>query len=694
MSSASAGSPSAAKLPAQDKFSCEKSVIGGVTLLAMHGTLNEGFEGRKLADSIKTKSVVIDMREVRRLASWGMSEWMDFLKRLDQRDVYITECSTYAVSQLNLVTGLLGQAKLVSFYAAYRCGNCNTPGESQIVIPRDRDVIPELPSSAIECAKCKGAAHIEEYPAAFFETVATRDAFDIADDVLALFRSRFKYDLAADITRFRAFSATQGNNTYVRISGRIAPKSIDKVVEACRNNTVLDLEQVIFNPADIEPWRMLIGGALAQVKGMQLLHCPAGFMSWVIEVRQLTEKLKARSCTDSTACDARRRRCRSSTSPRTSNSSSWACCRRRAAGVATAPSRRSPRPISTRGSACYQRATAIRSSRSSSPSRARCRRRSSRTSSLESSAKPPRRRVAAGGSCSAASSRSRSWAGSVGSRSIRGEDRTSSEWSSRRLDAGPSKPAPPSRPEWITAEAPASSYCHDMINRLICVGISPFRTNREAAEAEANDAALEELVHTVGLRISDDFFKQQVANHYAEARSKLLSALYAVETDRKGEPYAKALETVTAARKRVVDALRTSAVAAVPPKRTDWHWEEYAGEPGKPNEQLVFVLYDVGLDTVRALVDKYSSHVKAKGATFVTTFPGISWEYAIPMTGGMVVKAARWLPVEPTKIIQAAGGTALIDAVQLGKFLEEAHSKPVELTVAGPQGAAQLSVRP
>src|SRR5688572_5654223 len=127
--SASSGNPSAAKLPTPtDKFQSEKSVHGTVTLLTFRGTLNEGFEGRKIADGIKTKSLVIDMREVRRLASWGMSEWMDFLKRLEQRDVYLVECSTYAVSQLNLVTGLLGHAKLVSFYAAYRCGNCGTPG--------------------------------------------------------------------------------------------------------------------------------------------------------------------------------------------------------------------------------------------------------------------------------------------------------------------------------------------------------------------------------------------------------------------------------------------------------------------------------------------------------------------------------------------------------------------------------------
>ena len=50
---------------------------------------------------------------------------MDFLRFSADRDLYLVECSTYALSQINLITGLLGHGKLVSFYAAYRCGSCS-----------------------------------------------------------------------------------------------------------------------------------------------------------------------------------------------------------------------------------------------------------------------------------------------------------------------------------------------------------------------------------------------------------------------------------------------------------------------------------------------------------------------------------------------------------------------------------------
>src|SRR5262249_40641706 len=103
----------APKPPATEKFAVEKATFGRVTLLTLQGTLHNAFEGRRLAESIRTKKVVVSMRDVRRFASWGMTEWMDFLRISADSDLYIVECSTYAVGQINLVTGLLGHAKLV-----------------------------------------------------------------------------------------------------------------------------------------------------------------------------------------------------------------------------------------------------------------------------------------------------------------------------------------------------------------------------------------------------------------------------------------------------------------------------------------------------------------------------------------------------------------------------------------------------
>src|SRR5688500_2966081 len=203
----------AAPAAPRDKFFTEKNVHGSITYVTIGGTMNVDFIGKKFAKLIKTPKVVINMREVRRFASWGMTEWMDFMRMSADRDMYIVECSAYALSQLNLITGLLGHAKLVSYYTSFRCGKCGEESESQFIIPRDRDTIRDLPTTYQECRTCGGRARLEEYPAAFFETIAGRPPFDIDDEVLAFLRSHLNYDLAPDLNRFRAYRAVKGHYT-------------------------------------------------------------------------------------------------------------------------------------------------------------------------------------------------------------------------------------------------------------------------------------------------------------------------------------------------------------------------------------------------------------------------------------------------------------------------------------------------
>ena len=91
-----------------DAFSFEKSVHGDVTILTLKGTLNDAFDGRKVADAVKTKKAIVVMRGVRRFASWGMTEWLEFLRLRRDRDIYLVACSTYAVSQ-SISSPLLGR---------------------------------------------------------------------------------------------------------------------------------------------------------------------------------------------------------------------------------------------------------------------------------------------------------------------------------------------------------------------------------------------------------------------------------------------------------------------------------------------------------------------------------------------------------------------------------------------------------
>jgi hypothetical protein len=664
----------------QEKFAVEKATHGGVTLLTMHGTLNDAFEGRKVAESVRTKNLVVSMRDVRRFASWGMSEWMDFLRINAERNLLLVECSTYAVSQINLVTGLLGHGKLVSFYASYRCGSCNEELETLFLIPRDRDAIRELPGSHQECATCGGRARLEEYPAAFFETIADRPSFDIDDEALAFLRSHFKYDLAPDLTRFRAYRSLRNSYMYLRLSGSLTRLPPDVVAAASEGTVVADLETIVFDPADVSPWRAYLRTALPKLKSLQLLNCPPGFLGNAVVPEDLHDKLKVRTFALWYDC----LRCETTTAHMIDVAENL----EQLVG-GTAPTARCATCKSLLVPALTQdQITCLRSlpARDRDPALEKflSKARGEPASALENCLVPLQPKQAKG-----PAGRVMYVALGLTTLLVAGLAVVAWQlWKQREAPgvvggntpmtgSGVTAPQPPrpafERPDWVMSDIPSSGYCHDMINRLMCVGVSSYRPGRDEAVAEANDAALEELVNSIGLKITTPFFRQTIVPSYSDVRTKALSALQAADFDRTSAAYAKADTVVGKARERVVNILQLSGGAAAPAQRTDWYWEEYAAKKGG-TEFLVFVRYDVTLDAVKALVEKYSATTPVMDGNAMTAFPALAWKHADFTGGALFTKVGGPLAsagIAPQDVVMAVGEQRIGDVISLARRLDE-----------------------
>jgi hypothetical protein len=675
--------------PASDRYSFDRAVVGGITVLTLRGTLNEAFEGRKLAETTKTKQVVVDMREVRRFASWGMTEWMDFLRISAQREVYLVECSAYAVSQINLITGLLGQARLVSFYASFRCQTCSQEIETRFLIPRDREAIRELPGSHQECPRCGGEAPLEEYPAAFFETIAARPAFDIDDEVLDYFRTHFKYDLAPDLTRFRAHRRRRNAYTYLRFSGSLGLLPVEPLVAASEGTTVVDLVGTVYSPVEIGPWRAYVQAALAKVQALHLLDCPPGFFESAVAIEDLHDKLKVRTFALLYEC----LRCNTAIPYMVDVAENLEHLAAGVAPPAQCPSCQTPLVAQmTPEQVTHLRALPARD-RDAELDGFLAKVRSEPSEKLENclaaSARKPARSGGPSRAVYVALGLSVLLLGGLGAVAI-------GMWKERESAppaavVTPPVPAPPdaptfTRPDWILSDVPASAYCHELINRVICVGVSTYRPTRDDAVAEANDAALEELVAAVGLKISDPVFRESVVPAYNDVRAKAMSALQAADIDRNGAKYAEAAEVVRKARKRVAELLQVSGGAAVPSQRSDWYWEEYAGEKGKANEVLVFVRYDITGDAMKALVEKYSAATPVLGASATTAFPAVAWQSADFTGGAMLTKTGRPFSsagITAQSVVMAVGDQRVIDVPGFARRLEEwkQGTGDLELTV-------------
>lgn len=683
-----------------DKFATEKATFGGITFLTLHGTLDQAFEGRKIADSIHTKKVVVNLRNVRRFASWGMSEWMDFLRINAGRELYLVECSTYAMSQINLVTGLLGHAKLVSFYASYRCGSCSEEHETLFLIPRDREMIRDLPGSHRECPTCGGRARLEEYPAAFFDTIAERPAFDIDDEALEFFRSQLNYGLVPDLNRFRAFRRVHKGYTYLRLSGSLATLPSEPLVAATEGTTVVDLEGIVFDPGySLSEWRAYLRAALFKVKSLQLVSCPIGFLEHAVGPQDLRDKLKVRTFALSYDC----LRCETTLAHMVDVAENLEQLVGGTAPTALCPTCGSSLvAIPSASQVAFMRALPARD-RDPALDKFLATARAEPSDKLENclvalptklpSAAPGTRRLLylvlglamllIGGLAAVIVTLLKQRAEPV-------------VVTPAPVAAVAPKPAAPTfeRPAWIMSDIPSSAYCHDMINRLMCIGVSSYRPTRDEAVAEASDAALEELVSAVGLRISDPFFRETVVAGYAAARAKALSALQATDLDQTSPAYVAANDVVTKVRRRVVEILRASGGAAVPSQRSDWYWEEYAAKKGG-TETLVFVRYDVTLDAVKSLVDKYSAATPVLGSAAMTAFPALAWRYPDFAGGAMLSRVGHPMSdagVASQNVVTAVGEHRVVDAASLARRIEESKQATEDLKLMVKAGDAPAHV--
>ncbi|HEU5059210.1 MAG TPA: hypothetical protein VFU21_21910, partial [Kofleriaceae bacterium] len=248
------------------------------------------------------------------------------------------------------------------------------------------------------------------------------------------------------------------------------------------------------------------------------------------------------------------------------------------------------------------------------------------------------------------------------------------------------------RPVWITSDNPGTASCTDNVNRLSCVGISPYVESREEGRLEASNAALEEMVNSIGLKIDSEVFQNRVRPLYEDARAQGLNELEKVRGAPGGADHKRAREKVASARKAVAQALVATGGAAAPAQQAAWFWEEYTKTSGTGNEFLVFVRYDINLSAMKSLMISYSDVIDAGGgARVMTMFPGIPWAMPAATGGALVTRSAgdfARLGIPEHAVVTAVDGKPVSTAPDLVARLRKAGGK-AKLTVVFPDGSVK-----
>jgi hypothetical protein len=602
---------------------------------------------------------------------------MNFMRANPDSDLYLVECSVYAVNQINLVTGLIGHAKIVSFYSPYRCSACEEEFESLILVPEDRNSIRELADASQPCPACGGASKMDKYPETVCQSILERAQYDIDDEVVAVLRTRLRYNVIPDLARFRAYRKQDKAYNFLKMSGSIARMPPDALARAAEGVTVIDVGAVTFAGADVTPWRKFVASAVTTASAIQLLDCPPTFLENAVTLEDLQGKIRIRTFALPYHCP----NCHTTTANLVDVAPNLEALTEGNIPIARCQTCN----LELAATCSPHEAMLLRQLpvRENDPELERflARARMEPNEKLEDAlvARPPK--VAP----KQAGTRSMYLVAGLAGLLVAGLGLVAFIlWSAKDQPAsgennGPImviQPKPTQtfkRPDWITSDLPASAFCQDMINRISCVGVSSYRPNRTDAVAEANDAALEEMVDSIGLKITDQAFKDGVLPGYTKARNKALGALQAADVDRKSATYAATSDVVRKARKRVVEIFQASGGPAVPSTRTDWYWEEYAADKGT-TEFLVFVRYDITIDQAKQMVERYVVTTQAGGNAMTTAFPSLAWQYA-DFAGGAVMShaggALAAAKIAPKHIVMGWGDQRVTDAPGLAKMLDD-----------------------
>ena len=101
----------------------------GFTTVEFLGAIDEKAEFAQLRSGLEGH-VVFHLAGVRRINSFGVREWVNFVRDLPGvTELTLTHCSPAIVAQLNMIYSFRGKARVRSFYAPYACSRCEREEE-------------------------------------------------------------------------------------------------------------------------------------------------------------------------------------------------------------------------------------------------------------------------------------------------------------------------------------------------------------------------------------------------------------------------------------------------------------------------------------------------------------------------------------------------------------------------------------
>ena len=643
-------------------------VDDAITYVRFDGTVGEQFNGKALAGKLKTKTIVLQLAEVKRITSFGIREWIEFMDTLAKRadDIIMVECASKIVDQVNMVANFTGPARVFSFFAPYRCDYCDEDNRVIMQIDRDWEVIKSMRPPELPCNQCGQPQNFDEDPVTYFSHIINQGQIELPEPVRVLLAapSTYRPSVVVMNRRVAVDKLIQGNFTHILLSGDLDssfPRR--KLADGLEGTVVIDLASMgKLDPAGAAEWRSFLQMITPATDAIYITGMPPGFLEKLGDIADLGAKTQLLTFSMLYTCS----RCGVSLPYKVDVESTHELlrfatppemeCRECQAPASCAASRTALQHLSRlpKPSLSAEARAFVESVKGRKPKR----------SSTESGVVGGRRRSRGSGPLLTILAFIAALAAAA---AVYLYTQKSGENVVEKGMGKPVKTSAKERPAWLTSDTPASGECKtDKSLQITCVGVSSLAEDQNKGGTQAREAAVEAAMRAIGLLIEDDAWAEQIGAPYHRIRQSKLTEFFNEGLREPGSlRYQRSLEAVINGRRAVVRAVQKTAGELMNTEKTQAeYWERYAPGGVDGPRFLVFVQYQIPGDIVEQLIDLYSKPVEALDARLVTAFPGLAWRYP-EMDGGAAV-------------IGTDDGVMKESGVRSGEVITEVQGRPIK----------------
>ncbi len=662
--------PPGGDAPVVAKLTIEKFADGNISCLKFNGTIDESFEGKKIARGISAETLVLDLGGVKKISSFGIREWVDFATTAAKqvKKLVLIECAPKVVDQLNMVGNFAGGGRVFSFYTPFRCDYCDSEHRVLLEVSKDFETIKAMKLGERPCPSCKESMYFDEDGSTYFSYILSQGPFELEPDLIQFLAAKLDYRVGTIDQKVHVDKIIDGRVTYLRLSGDLNntfPR--EKLAEGVEGLVILDVDGVSrVEPAGAAEWRGFISAVTPLVEQAYLCGVQPAFLEKLCGKDDLGTKGTVVDFVLPYSCQS----CGTTNQQQIDVATHYEVLK-----FATAPELRC---TTCKAAMVCMASEAVMTVLPGLP-------KPNLTKDLERQigmlkARKIERKATTGLAQLPKAAAGRSAAMPIliallivvaGAAGVVFYMKSNAKTEPGPYGAGPvAAKSAVTRPEWIKPKiTPGMAYCNEDGGALSCVGVSMISPSQEDAEDEASDAAVESIAFELGKRITDKAWLAAVPPMFTSTRDAKLAAL------NRDAQSSQARRDVRDGRRAVANALR-----AVTPTTAARYWEAFEGRDGRRYIAMVQVKL-AGADVSR-LTEMYTKQHKALGATTVSFFPELAWKFGKLSRGAIITSlepgTIQELGAAEHYIVLAVDGRDTQDAATFSKIVVEERALLVD----------------